>query len=392
MSYQAVILVGGLGTRIRKIVTDVPKPMAQIENKPFLEYLIRLLKENGFQRFLFLTGYKSGYIESYFKNGEDFGIEIDYAREIKPLGTGGAIFNAWEKLDDEFFLINGDTFFDIQYEILFNFIEDKNSDSLIALRYSNDISRYGFVKIDNEYQIKDFIEKSKLPNNCVDGYINGGVYYFKKSLLENFYKKYSNKKVSLENEILPYMVSNKKVFGLPVGGKFIDIGVPEDYLKAQKLIPLILKKERKPALFVDRDGTIIEDKGYFYGSDFVLKKETIKIMKKAQQEGKLIIIITNQAGIAKGEFTEKESIETTEYLIKILKEYGINIDGYYYCPYHEEGIIEKYKKNSLLRKPEPGMILKACEDFRIDLKNSVMIGDNGKTDKIRLCYLHSEII
>jgi D,D-heptose 1,7-bisphosphate phosphatase len=392
MSYQAVILVGGLGTRLRKIVTDVPKPMAQIENKPFLEYLIRLLKENGFKRFLFLTGYKSGNIESYFKNGEDFGIKIDYARETEPLGTGGAIFNAWGKLDDEFFLINGDTFFDIQYEILFNFIEDKNSDSLIALRYSNDISRYGFVKIDNEYQIKDFIEKSKLPNNCVDGYINGGVYYFKKCLLENFYKKYSNKKVSLENEILPYMVSNKKVFGLPVGGKFIDIGVPEDYLKAQKLIPLILKKERKPTLFVDRDGTIIEDKGYFYGSDFVLKKETIKIMKKAQQEGKLIIIITNQAGIAKGEFTEKESIETTEYLIKILKEYGINIDGYYYCPYHEEGIIEKYKKNSLLRKPEPGMILKACEDFRIDLKNSVMIGDNDKIDKIKLCYLHSEII
>lgn len=392
MSYQAVILVGGLGTRLRKIVTDVPKPMAQIENKPFLEYLIRLLKENGFKRFLFLTGYKSGNIESYFKNGEDFGIKIDYARETEPLGTGGAIFNAWGKLDDEFFLINGDTFFDIQYEILFNFIEDKNSDSLIALRYSNDISRYGFVKIDNEYQIKDFIEKSKLPNNCVDGYINGGVYYFKKCLLENFYKKYSNKKVSLENEILHYMVSNKKVFGLPVGGKFIDIGVPEDYLKAQKLIPLILKKERKPTLFVDRDGTIIEDKGYFYGSDFVLKKETIKIMKKAQQEGKLIIIITNQAGIAKGEFTEKESIETTEYLIKILKEYGINIDGYYYCPYHEEGIIEKYKKNSLLRKPEPGMILKACEDFRIDLKNSVMIGDNDKIDKIKLCYLHSEII
>jgi len=392
MSYQAVILVGGLGTRLRKIVTDVPKPMAQIENKPFLEYLIRLLKENGFKRFLFLTGYKSGNIESYFKNGEDFGIKIDYARETEPLGTGGAIFNAWGKLDDEFFLINGDTFFDIQYEILFNFIEDKNSDSLIALRYSNDISRYGFVKIDNEYQIKDFIEKSKLPNNCVDGYINGGVYYFKKCLLENFYKKYSNKKVSLENEILPYMVSNKKVFGLPVGGKFIDIGVPEDYLKAQKLIPLILKKERKPALFIDRDGTIIEDKGYFYGTDFVLKKETIKMMKKAQQEGKLIIIITNQAGIAKGEFTEKESIETTEYLIKILKEYGINIDGYYYCPYHEEGIIEKYKKNSLLRKPEPGMILKACEDFRIDLKNSVMIGDNDKIDKIKLCYLHSEII
>lgn len=389
MSYQAVILVGGLGTRLRKIVTDVPKPMAQIENKPFLEYLIKLLKENGFQRFLFLTGYKSGNIESYFKNGEDFGIKIDYAREIEPLGTGGAIFNTWEKLNDEFFLINGDTFFDIQYEILFNFIQDKNPDSLIALRYSNDISRYGFVKIDNEYQIKDFIEKDKLPNNRVDGYINGGVYYFKKSLLENFYKKYSNKKVSLENEILPYMVTNKKVFGLPIGGKFIDIGVPEDYLKAQKLIPFILKKERKPALFIDRDGTIIEDKGYFYGSDFVLKKETIKIMKKAQQEGKLIIIITNQAGIAKGKFTEKESIETTEYLIKILKEYGINIDGYYYCPYHEEGIIEKYKKNSLLRKPEPGMILKACEDFRIDLKNSVMIGDNDKTDKIRLCYMRS---
>jgi len=116
------------------------------------------------------------------------------------------------------------------------------------------------------------------------------------------------------------------------------------------------------------------------------------LLKRAKEKGEYVIIVTNQAGIAKGMFTEEESIATTEYVIKRLEEYGAHVDGYYYCPYHPEGIVEKYRKISLLRKPEPGMILKACDDFRIDLKSSMMIGDNSEADLIRIPYLRTKIL
>lgn len=392
MSYQVAILVGGLGTRLRGVVNEVPKPMAQIGNKPFLEYLVLLLRENGFKKFLFLTGYKSEKIENYFLNGEEFEINIEYVREKQPLGTAGALFNAWHSLEDEFILINGDTFFDIQFSIFNEFIKVRNPESLVVLRYSNDFSRYGVVEIDNEYRIVKFNEKGSLPYGWVDGYINGGIYFFRKRALFKLYEKYKGENLSLEQSILPVLVSNKQILGLPMGGKFIDIGIPRDYEVAQSIIPKIVKNVRKPALFIDRDGTIIEDTGYVCGKNLTFKEKSIELMKKAKEKGMLVIIVTNQAGIAKGLFTEEDSISTTEFIIAYLKRLNIFVDAYYYCPYHPEGNIEKYKKHSLLRKPEPGMILKACEDFRIDLKNSVMVGDNESTDRINLFGLSSKII
>ena len=391
MDRQVVVLAGGLGTRLRSVVQDVPKSMADIQGKPFLEYLLQLLIQNGYQNFLFLVGYKGDMIKSYFGDGSKFGVNIEYSSEAIPLGTGGALFNAWHKLSDDFFLVNGDTFFDIQYEVLEDFVTSKNPEFLIALRYSDDLSRYGIIEIDDDYKVISFSEKGQVQENQIDGYINGGIYFLNKEVLEPFYEKYIGSVVSLENDILPSLVKLSKVYGLPIGGKFIDIGIPEDYFSSQSIIPGIITQQRKPAVFVDRDGTIIEDAGYVHGTNLVFKSETIKLLKRAKQEGKYVIIVTNQAGIAKGMFTEEESVATTEYVIKRLEEYGIRVDGYYYCPYHPEGIVEKYRKISLLRKPEPGMILKACEDFRVDLSTSLMIGDSD-VDRIKLPCLKTIII
>ncbi len=391
MDRQVVILAGGLGTRLRSVIQDVPKPMADIQGKPFLEYLLRLMIQNGYQNFLFLVGYKGDMIKKYFGDGSKFGVNIEYSSEAIPLGTGGALFNAWDKLSDNFFVVNGDTFFDIQYQIVEDFVKSKNPEFLIALRYSNDLSRYGIIEIDDSYKVISFSEKGHVQENRIDGYINGGIYFVNKKALEPFYEKYVNSPVSLENNILPLLVKLCKVYGLPVGGKFIDIGIPEDYFSSQSIIPGIITQQRKPAVFVDRDGTIIEDTGYVHGTNLVFKSETVELLKRAKQEGKYVIIVTNQAGIAKGMFTEEESIATTEYVIKCLEEYAAHVDGYYYCPYHSEGIVEKYRKISLLRKPEPGMILRACEDFRVDLKASIMIGDSD-VDRIKLPCLKTIII
>ena len=149
---QAVILSGGFGTRLSHIVSDVPKPMAPINNKPFLEYLVETLKKQGVDDFVFLTGYKSEIIEEYFKNLEN----AKFIKEETALGTGGAILNAYKYLDEEFFVVNGDTFFDIDLSLLKDFSNDK--DCSIALRYTNNIERYGFVDIDDNYKIISFVD------------------------------------------------------------------------------------------------------------------------------------------------------------------------------------------------------------------------------------------
>ena len=381
---QIVILAGGLGTRLRKVVRDVPKPMAPVNGKPFLEYIIKLIKENGYKDILMLVGYKSEKIKEYFKDGSEFGVSIKYSVEKEHLGTGGAIFNAWNHLEEEFILINGDTFFDIEYDLLVDFVRETKANGVVVLRYSRDLKRYGLVEIDDNYNVEKFVEKTAVSEDKVDGFINGGIYYFRKKIFEPYYNGWNkNRFVSLEKGILPKIVISKKLKGLPMCGKFIDIGIPEDYERAQKEIPGWLALERKPAVFLDRDGVIIEDTGYPVGTKLKFIEKAFDIVKKANKEGKYVIVVTNQAGVAKGKFTEEDVILTNNYIKDVYRKRGLKIDAFYYCPYHPEGIKERFKKFSLARKPQPGMILIACEDFRIRLKDSIIIGDKP-SDSVKL--------
>lgn len=386
MKRQAVILSGGFGTRLSHIVSDVPKPMAPISGKPFLDYVVENLKKQNFDSFIFLTGYKSEIIENHFRNLNG----AVFIKEETPLGTGGAILNALKYIKDEFFVINGDTFFDIDFSLLEEFSKDKPSG--ITLRYSNNIERYGFVEIDENYKIKSFIEKGEMPKNRIDGYINGGIYYLKKETLEPFAKLYKNKKVSLESEIFPQLIAEAKLYALPIGGCFIDIGIPEDYYRAQELIPHWIKKEIKPALFIDKDGTIIENTTYPHGKNFNLINSTVDIVKSYAEKNYHIVMVTNQAGIAKAKFTFKQMQEGFEGIKSVYQKHGITFDDIEFCPYHKDGVIKEYSYDTLLRKPNPGMILSACEKLKIDLKNSIMIGDNPDIDDIKLPYLNCEIL
>ena len=223
MARQAVILAGGFGTRLAHVVSDVPKPMAPIAKKPFLEYIVKTLKNQGFDSFVFLTGYKSEIIEENFKNLKN----AIFIKEETALGTGGAILNAYNALKEDFYVINGDTFFDIDYSLFEDF--SKNKPCTIALRYTNNISRYGMVEINEDFKITSFVEKGSLPENRIDGYINGGIYYLKKEVLKNFVKNFNGEFISLETEIFPKLLSSDKLYGLPLGGCFIDIGIPQDY-------------------------------------------------------------------------------------------------------------------------------------------------------------------
>jgi D-glycero-alpha-D-manno-heptose 1-phosphate guanylyltransferase len=226
MIIEALILSGGMGTRLRDTVPDLPKVMAPIDGIPFIYYLIKNLQKKGITHFVFLLGYKHEIISSYLNN--DFpDIKKTYVIEDSPLGTGGAIFQGLKYCSEETVAItNGDTYFDVDIPKM-EFLHNKmKSDCTLALKPMKNYDRYGSVLFDNDFSITDFIEKK----HTNEGFINGGFYLLEKdSFLKNpFEKVFSFEKDFLENKSL-----HKNMFATIHDSYFIDIGIPEDYSKAQ---------------------------------------------------------------------------------------------------------------------------------------------------------------
>ena len=218
-----VILAGGFGKRLQKVVNDRPKPMAEINGKPFLEIILDFLQKQEIKRVIICVGYKKEIIMNYFDSSYKT-IKIDYSIEEIPLGTGGALINANSLINDEnFVLINGDTYFEINLKEFFNFHLEKKSDITIALKKVKFSNRYGSVVVDNDLRVIDFKEKITRKNTL----INAGYYVIKKESIKNIKKR----KFSWE-EFLSCNYKKLKIYGFISDSFFIDIGIPEDYYKA----------------------------------------------------------------------------------------------------------------------------------------------------------------
>ena len=224
---QAILLCGGMGTRLRSVVSDRPKPMADICGKPFLQYLLEMLREKGITEVIFALGYMGEMIEEYFQDGSAFGLKIAYSYEEEPLGTGGAIRNALPKiLEEEVLVLNADTYFPMDYQGLYRFHQENDGDFSLATRAVTDISRYGAVRRDAAGRIMVWNEKLEDGGQPLAGEINGGIYVMKKSLIAEI----PEGKQSLEQDCIPKWLSEgKRIFGLPFDGYFMDIGIPKDY-------------------------------------------------------------------------------------------------------------------------------------------------------------------
>lgn len=347
---QAIILAGGFGTRLQSVVSDVPKPMAPINNKPFLEYMLEELNNDGFNKVVLAVGYKKECIINYF--GSKYkNIKLFYSVEEEPLGTGGCVKQAMQYIDEDFaFILNGDTMFKIDFKEM-----AKINKIAIACKKMSKFDRYGEVKILDGI-ITSFEEKKYVD----EGYINGGIYYLPKNIFNNFDLQ---KKFSMEKDFFEKYIVQLKMCAYLSTDYFIDIGIPEDYEKAQRDFV------KKKALFLDRDGIINIDYGHVHKiEDFKFTDFIFDICKKYQSEGYIIVIITNQAGIGKGLYKEEDAIKLNEYMVNEFKKNGITIEKVYYCPHKPED-------NCNCRKPKPGMFLQAIKDFNIDATNSVAIGD-----------------
>jgi len=234
---EAIILAGGLGTRLQSVISDVPKCMAPVNGIPFIHFIITYLKKEGVERFIFSLGYKSEMLIDYVNNHFS-GLDIEYVIEDTPLGTGGAIKLACSKTKStDVLILNGDTLFNINLKDLSEFHTDKKADFTVALKEMSNFSRYGSVEMDNNYAIKAFNEKKY----CEKGFINGGIYVLN---VKRFMTEALPDVFSFEKDFLEKYIGRKKFYGLECEYYFIDIGIPEDYERFKKDYNFILAKSK----------------------------------------------------------------------------------------------------------------------------------------------------
>ena len=225
--FEAIILAGGLGTRLRTAVPDLPKCMAPVNGKPFIAYVIDHLQKQGINKFILSLGYKSEAIIEYINQQYSF-LNIQYSIEEEPLGTGGAIQLACLKATEKNVVItNGDTLFKINLDKLSTTHEQSNADCTLCLKPMNNFDRYGVVELNQHNQIISFKEKQFYQS----GLINGGVYALN---VKSFLNLSLPAKFSFEKDYLEKFYLSKKMIGIVQDEYFIDIGIPEDYLRAQK--------------------------------------------------------------------------------------------------------------------------------------------------------------
>lgn len=224
---ECIILAGGLGTRLQSVVKDVPKCMAEVAGNPFLKYLFDYAAKQEIEHIILALGYKSDIIIDWLAN-QSLPFDISYVIEKEPLGTGGAIQYAFSKIKSEkAYIINGDTYFDVDLEKFSNSHISKKADISLALKPMTDFDRYGSVLLDTQDRIIRFNEKK----HCQQGLINGGTYLVNKNI---FAKLNLPQKYSFEKDILESKINDIRIYGYEQDSYFIDIGIPSDFEKANK--------------------------------------------------------------------------------------------------------------------------------------------------------------
>jgi D-glycero-alpha-D-manno-heptose 1-phosphate guanylyltransferase len=233
----AVVLAGGLGTRLRSAVAELPKVLAPVHERPFLAYLLDRLAAASLRRVVLLTGYRADDVEQTF--GAHFGpLVLEYSRETTPLGTGGAIRKALDRLDSEtILLLNGDSCCGVELPVFFARHRWQAADISMVVTRVDDLSRYGEVRLDSEARIVGYAEK---PATVGPGWINAGIYLLQRPILEELP---ANEPSSLERGWLQRWTSTRKVMAFPSAGPFLDIGTPESYGLAEAFF---LQRETNP--------------------------------------------------------------------------------------------------------------------------------------------------
>jgi histidinol-phosphate phosphatase family domain/HAD-superfamily hydrolase, subfamily IIIA len=365
---EAIILAGGLGTRLRGVIGGIPKCMAPVNGKPFLQYQLEWLSRFDVRHVVFSVGYLKEQVIDFVK-GREWPFAVSFAVEKEPLGTGGGIRLALQKCrEKQVFVLNGDTFYNVDLSAL-----SFTAPVTLALKPMRDFDRYGAVDWDGDL-VTGFREKQY----CAEGLINGGVYAIDRSQLDI---SLFPKTFSFEREVLEPLTDYGLVAGEVQDGYFIDIGIPEDYARAQRELPeiqAVLKasdavlSSEADTLFLDRDGVI----NRWLPGDYVKSWDQFaflpgirECLRKWAGHFKHVVLVSNQRGVGKGMMTPEDLEKVHDRMLEEIRQAGGRIDAVYTCTELEE--------DHPMRKPQPGMFLEACRDFPdIAPERSLMLGDS----------------
>lgn len=395
---KTVIMAGGKGTRISSIASDIPKPMIKIEGKPVLEHEIECLRSQGFTDLIITVSHLGQVIIDYFGDGSKFGVNIQYYNEEQPLGNAGALFKLRNQLDGDFLLLNADSIFDIDFNRFVDYHKQKGG--LVTLFTHPNSHPYdsGVIIANDNGTVDKWLTKEDIRPEWYKNRVNAGLHVINPIVLDkseidlNLVGKEVNGKilkVDLDRQILKPLCGTGNMYCYDSPEYVKDMGTPDRYesvcrdfsagrVKAKNL------SQKQKAVFLDRDGTINKYVGFLRNiDDFELLPRVSDAIKMLNESGYLVIVVTNQPVIARGEVTVQELNQIHNKLETLLGLEGAYIDALYYCPHHPhkgyEGEIPELKIDCDCRKPKPGMLIEAAKDFNIDLKNSWIVGD-GEND------------
>lgn len=391
---KVVIMAGGKGTRISSVVSDIPKPMIKIEGMPVLEHELNCLREQGFEDIIITVSHLGHVIMDYFGDGsrvspvtgKPFGVHIEYFVEEQPLGNAGALFQLKDKLTEDFLLLNADSVFDIDFNRMINYHKEKGG--LVTLFTHPNSHPYDSALIiaDDNGAVMQWLAKEDEHPNYYQNRVNAGLHVLSPKVLD---MEINTPKIDLDRQLLKLLAGTGKMFCYDSPEYVKDMGTPDRYeavcrdfrngtVQAKNLT------QKQKAIFLDRDGTINKYVGFLRDIDeFELIDGVAEAIRAINESGYLAIVVTNQPVIARGEITWEELREIHNKMETLLGLEGAYLDGIYFCPHHPhkgyEGEISELKIDCDCRKPKPGLLLKAAEDFNIDMSQSWMIGD-GEND------------
>lgn len=387
---RIVVIAGGKGTRIASVNSEIPKAMIPVCGKPIIEHEVELCKRYRFTDFLFIIGHMGDQISSYFGDGSKWGVNIEYYQEIQPLGTAGALGYLKDKLTDDFFVFYGDTIVDFDMAAMLRFHQEKKAKATLFLHPNDHPYDSDIVELDREGKVVRFHNKPHPDGFVSKNIVNAALFIFSPDILEQIEV---GVKSHIEKNVLPQCLdTGMDLYGYVSFEYIKDMGTPDRYeavchdMESGKVARLN-KRNKRPAIFLDRDGTINEE------VNLLNKPEQLKLIEGAAEAIRLInmsdylaIIVTNQPVIARNLC----SIEELEYihasLETMLGKERAYVNAIYYCPHHpDKGYPEErpeYKIDCECRKPKPGMLLQAAKDWNIDLSNSYMIGDSDRDLKV----------
>lgn len=394
---KVVIMAGGRGTRISELFPDIPKPLIPIDGIPVLEREVCSLASQGFRDIILTVSYLHEKIEEHFGDGSKWGVKIEYLVENTPLGNAGALFKL--NLKEDFLLLNADAMFDVDFNRFVAFHKEHGGLVTLFTHPNSHPFDSGLLVADKNGAVEQWLAKEDSRPEYYRNRVNAGLHVINPKVLElsgidadrvgAVGENGKPIKVDLDYQLLKPLAGTGKMFCYDSPEYVKDMGTPERYYavcedyKAGRVSGKNLQNKQK-AVFLDRDGTINKYVGFLRDIDeFELLDGAADAIKRINASGYLAIVVTNQPVIARGEVSFEELERIHNKMETLLGKEGAYLDAIYFCPHHPhkgyKGERPELKFDCNCRKPKPGMLLKAAQDFNIDLAQSWMIGD-GEND------------